>query len=263
MAELLNFTRLRRLKTVLQTEASECGLACLTMVANYHGHDFTMLGMRRRFSTSLKGMTLERMVEIASQLSLSPRPVKAELESLSSLPVPAILHWDMDHYVVLEKVTRNGLHIIDPAFGARFLKHEEASKHFTGVALELKRSNRFEKQESRAQMRLSEFWRSLIGLKRALAQLFILSFIIQIIVLLMPLQTQLIIDEVLVKFDYDLLVLTIVGFSLIVVVHKATSALRGFVVMYFGNVFFYQVMTNLFGHLLKLPTSYFEKAARG
>src|SRR5262249_45356408 len=126
-----------RVPVILQTEAAECGLACLAMIAGYHGLRTDLSTMRRRFSVSLKGATLRNLIEIAKALQLGSRPLRLELEHLGELRLPCMLHWDMNHFVVLESVSGGKAVIHDPAVGARKLAIEEIGKHFSGVALEL------------------------------------------------------------------------------------------------------------------------------
>src|SRR6185503_13862557 len=101
---LLQFGFGRRLPVILQTEAAECGLACLAMVAGFHGLRTDLSTMRRRFSVSLKGATLKNLIEIAKALQLASRPLKLDLEHLKALKLPCVLHWDMNHFVVLESL---------------------------------------------------------------------------------------------------------------------------------------------------------------
>src|SRR3954467_13433345 len=98
----LHFTSRGVLPMIRQAEAAECGLACLAMVASFHGHRLDLNGLRRRFPVSLKGVTLRPMIETASQLHLMCRPVRFELEHLGQLSLPAIVHWDLSHFVVLK-----------------------------------------------------------------------------------------------------------------------------------------------------------------
>src|SRR5450830_1814614 len=91
-----SFWRTQRLKVFLQTEAAECGLACLCMIASYWGHHIDVAAMRRRFSVSLKGMTLKGLMTVAHGLSLQTRPLKLEMRHLPELKLPCVLHWDMN-----------------------------------------------------------------------------------------------------------------------------------------------------------------------
>jgi ATP-binding cassette, subfamily B, bacterial CvaB/MchF/RaxB len=126
-----------RLPLVFQTAAAECGLACLAMVANYHGLRIDLTTIRQRFCVSLRGTTLAHLLQFAAALGLSGRPLRIELEDLSSLQTPCILHWDMEQFVVLRKATKSYIVVHDPALGLRKLKYAAAGRHFTGVALEL------------------------------------------------------------------------------------------------------------------------------
>src|SRR5215813_9536778 len=137
LPEQINFSRRRRLPLVLASEAAECGLACVAMVARWHGHDVDLNGLRQRFTLSMSGISLRSLMGLADQLGFSTRPLRVELSALSKVATPAILHWDLNHFVVLRAVTARGAVIHDPALGIRTVPQEELSKHFTGVVLEL------------------------------------------------------------------------------------------------------------------------------
>src|SRR5512144_1434599 len=127
----LEFGARRRLPVFLQTEAAECGLASLGMIACFHGHRIDLAGLRRRFTVSLKGATLAYLMQVAGRLHLAPRPLRLELEEIPRLRAPCILHWNLNHFVVLESAGTRGIVIHDPAFGIRKMSLAEASKHFT------------------------------------------------------------------------------------------------------------------------------------
>src|SRR4051794_35016953 len=160
---LLSFTTRGQLPVIQQAEAAECGLACLAMVASYHGHQLDLNTLRRRYPASLNGVTLRALIQVASHLHLLGRPLRFELEHLRQLKLPAVLHWDMSHFVVLKAVTRKGIDVHDPAVGETSYSIAEASKHLTGVALELTPTETFVVQDERARLPLSAFWRQLSG----------------------------------------------------------------------------------------------------
>ena len=145
----LHFGFGRQVPLVMQSEAAECGLACLAMIAGAHGYRTDLLSLRQRFAISLKGATLKSLIDIAAALHLSARPLRLELEDLGKLQTPCILHWDLNHFVVLKRVLRNGAGILihDPARGEVRVPMTEVSTRFTGVALELTPTPRFEKKE--------------------------------------------------------------------------------------------------------------------
>ena len=169
IVSLLNFSgRGRRLPVIHQTEAAECGLACLSMIAWYYGHRIDLNTLRRRHPVSLKGVTLRALIQVASHLNLACRPLRAELGQLRQLNLPALLHWDMNHFVVLKSVGRKGIIIHDPACGERFYPTSEASKHFTGVAVELSPSDGFSIKDETTRLPFSTFGSNCAGVRMLL-----------------------------------------------------------------------------------------------
>ena len=223
------------------------------------GHRVDLNTLRRRYPVSLNGVTLRALIQVASQLHLVGRPLRLDLENLRQLRLPAILHWDMSHFVVLKSVGRQGITINDPASGERYLPLAEASKHLTGVALELSPTEAFVRQDERARLPFSVFWRQLSGSGHALAQIFVLSVILQLLVLAAPFYMQITVDEVIARGDVDLLVVLAVGFGLLAIVRAATSALRSLILLIVQNVVQFQLGARLFRHLIRLPMSFFEK----
>ena len=259
MHGLLNFTGRGHLPLVRQTEAAECGLACLAMVASYHGHRTDLNSLRRRFPVSLKGVTLRGLIQVAVQLRFACRPLRIELEHLRQLRLPAILHWDMNHFVVLKTVSKKGIVVHDPATGERRLAIGEASKHLSGVALELSPTEEFAPEDERVRLPFSAFWGRMSGSTHALTQIFILSVILEILLLAAPFYMQLTIDEVIARGDVDLLLILALGFALVVLIKVASTAIRSFIVLVLQNTLSFQIGARLFHHLVRLPMSYFEK----
>lgn len=120
------------MRVTLQVESQECALACLVMVAAAHGLHLDLASLRRRFSISIKGTNLAQLMRYAQVLEFSCRPLRLELEEIGQLRMPCILHWNLNHFVVLEKVRGKRLVILDPAVGRRQMSLEEVSPHFTG-----------------------------------------------------------------------------------------------------------------------------------
>lgn len=257
------WSRRRSLPLVMQTEAAECALACLVMIAHYHGHEIDLASLRRRFSTSLKGVHLGRVVEIAQALGFEARPLRAELDYLPDAQTPCILHWDLSHFVVLNKITRHGADIYDPARGRYCMPLHEASKHFTGVVLELVPGTNFIPVEDKQRITLRALTGRITGLGRVLTQVVGLAFAIEVIALVMPFQLQWIIDQVLVSGDQKLLLVLTVGFIVAISLSAGLSMARAWVISWLGATLNAQWVINLFSHLLKLPLDYFEKRHMG
>ena len=248
----------RGARAMLQSEAAECGLACLAMVAAHHGHKVNIGGLRRQYPISMKGATLEQLINISTQLHLSPRALRLELEELGQLSLPAILHWDLNHFVVLSSVTRRSITILDPAMGRRTMSIEAASPHFTGVALELTPTHDFKPIDARVTVKLQDLWGRMTNYGSAFGQLITLSLLLQLTTLALPFFMQLTIDEAIGQSDANLLGLLVVGFAIVYLVNSSIQALRSWVVLTLGQSISYQLGGNVVRHLLRLPTRYFE-----
>lgn len=259
----LGFLTRSRVRLVRQTEIAECGLASLTMVANFHGLDVDLGTMRRRFAPSLRGAALKTLIGLADRIGLTPRAVKLPLESLPGLHVPAVLHWDMNHYVVLERVKGGKALIHNPDGRSAWLPMAEVSDHFTGVALELRPSNEFQTGQQRERLRLSQLWQRMTGIKRALLQVLVLTLVLQAFVLASPYYMQLAIDQALPALDHDLLTVLALGFGLFTVINAGATLLRSFVLLVAGTSISYGLASNIARRLFRLPIYWFEKRHTG
>lgn len=255
----LNFARRRRLPVIQGAEAAECGLACIAMVARYHGHDVDLNGLRQRFTLSMSGATLRSIMGFADSLGLAPRALRVELSSLDKVRLPAILHWDLNHFVVLKSVSKGKAVIHDPAMGARTYFLDDLSKHFTGVALELTPSNTFEKLTARAPIKLNSLWSRMIGFWPAFFQILGLSLALQVAVFAAPFQMQLVVDEAVFRADRDLLTVLAIGFGALVIVQATIEALRAWALQLFGQMLSFQMVGNLVRHMMRLPSDWYEK----
>ncbi len=257
-ADGLNLGLGRRLPMLLQTEAAECGLACLAMLASYLGHSTDLATLRRRFGLSLRGARLGDLMRIAHNLGLAARPLRVELDELHLLRAPCILHWDLNHFVVLKSVGAGSVIIHDPAAGVRRMAFAELSKHFTGVALELTPTGGFEPAAAPPRIRLRALLGRLVGVKRALGQLLGLALAIEVFAMVSPLFMQWVIDHALVTADRELLLTLALGFALLLLVRTAVSAMRGWMLMGLSASLTVQARANLFSHLIALPVAFYE-----
>jgi len=255
--------RRRRIEAIRQAEAAECGLASLAMVANQFGHEIDLASMRRRFGTSSRGMTLRQLMQTADALGMTPRPLKATLEKLETIAVPAILHWDMNHYVVLERFHKGRAYIVDPARGAGWHDQESLSRHYTGVALELRPAPGFTPTRERTGLRLRQLWTDARGRTRAFTQIALLSVVMQVYALASPYFLQVAVDQALPSADGNLVGVLGVGFLLFGIIAAAGSMLRSTTLLAAGTAMSFGITANIARHLLRLPTVWFEKRSVG
>jgi len=247
------------MQPLLQSEAAECGLACVAMIASHYGHRVNLPGLRQRYPTSIKGATLQDLMAIASELELSPRAIRLEVDELDQLQKPAILHWDLCHFVVLESCDAKGAVILDPAAGRRRLSLSTFSRHFTGVALELTPTADFKPIEARTRTRLSDLWSRLTNYNGPITQILLLSLLLQLTALVTPFYVQLTVDEAIGQGDTSLLTILLIGFAVVIGLAGITRALRDWVVLTLGESLAFQLGGNVVRHLVRLPLAYFER----
>jgi len=255
----LSFDSARRLPMLLQTEATECGLACIAMIAGYHGFNTDVATLRQRFSISLKGATLVDLTKIAARMHLGTRPLRLDLQHLAQLELPCVLHWNLNHFVVLKEVNKHAVIIHDPARGARTVSMEEVSKSFTGVALEMWPDPGFVPKEERQTLRLHSLIGHISGLSRSVTQILVLALSLEVFSLVNPFFLQWIVDNVLVSADRGLLATLAIGFGLLLCMQHAVTWTRSWILIYMSTTLSVQWRANILSHLLRLPVQYFEK----
>jgi ATP-binding cassette subfamily B protein RaxB len=256
---MLNYSFLRRTPLILQTEAAECGHACIAMVAGHHGHRIDLASLRARQSVSLKGATLADMMAVASGLHLTPRPLRLEMQHLPELKLPCVLHWDFNHFVVLTHVRSGRVTLHDPASGRREMTLAEFGKHFTGVALELTPTHEFKPANERRSVPLRVLVGQLPNLAGGLTQVLVLALVLQVFAIVGPFYMQWVVDEALVSQDRDLVAVLGIGFLLLALLQTGVTGLRAWVLMVLGTTLNLQLMSNLFRHLIRLPMVWFDK----
>lgn len=253
----------RGLTLIRQTESAECGLACLAMISDWYGFKVDLSSLRAQFNFSQQGLTLADIIKCGQEMKLSSRALHAELSDLDKLSTPCILHWDMNHFVVLNKVTKKHCEIYDPAYGIRKVRIDTLSKHYTGVALELTPNHEFKKADHRRRVRIRDLLGRTVGVRRALLRIFLFAIALELIALMMPLINQVIIDEVLVSHDENLLNLVIIALLLLSATQSMVSMARQWFTIYLSVNFNMQWAANVFHHLIGLPIDWFEKREMG
>ena len=255
--------RSNKIGITLQSEAAECALACLVTVANYYGRNTNLTTLRSQYSVSLKGMTLNSLINLATRCDFDSRPVKVSLDRLDELQLPAILHWDFNHFVVLTKVSKAGISIMDPAKGLIHIPLKQASDHFTGVALELTPSSKFAPEKKKQTLQLWPLFKNVRNLGMSVRQILALALGLQLFSLASPFFLQLVVDAGIVTEDVHLLTTLGVGFLLLAIVQAIVTATRSWVVMIMSNTLDFHMQRNLFAHLITLPLQFFEKRHMG
>lgn len=259
MTSIIDWLRSGAFPLILQTESAECGMACLAMIARHHGHDIDLPALRRRFSTSLKGNNLTRIAEMANDLGLSTRAVKVELEQLKLLNVPVMMHWDMNHFVVLVKATRTHLVIHDPAIGAREITYAYASEHFTGVAAEFSKLPDFRRVNQRETLSIRQLIGHVKGVKRSIVHVLVMAVALEFYIIASPLLVQWTMDGVIVRSDWGLLNLLVSSFLLLAILQATMTLARASALNWINYLLSSQWPRMMYSHFIRLPVEYFQK----
>lgn len=253
----------RRLPLIRQSEVAECALACLCMISHWFGRGISLNECREQGMIMPRGVSLITLRQAAAELGYRSRALRVSLGELRAFSVPVILHWQLNHFVVLVRASRRSLLIHDPALGRRRVSWQEADAAFSGVVLELSPAFALTRVRKPVRLRLLDFARNLKGFWRAVAQVAALSLLLQLVLLLTPLYSQLVVDDALRSGDVDLLAVLAGCFALLVVLRVLVQLLRGWLMVVIGTQLAHGAGVALQQRLLQLRFDWFERRATG
>ena len=243
----------------MQSEAAECGLACLAFAAQKVGSEIDLAWLRQRFPGSLRGSSLRQLSETAHAIGMTSRAVRCDPEELADLQIPTVLHWGLQHFVVLEGVRRRGIRVFDPARGIVAVPMSEVGLCFTGVALELAASPQFQRRMERPPFSPLSLIRWSSDIKSGLLQALLLSLVLQAYLIASPLYMQNAVDSGALRGDGELLTALTIGFLLFALFNAGAQAMRAVVLQRLGAVLSWDMSRRLFHHMIRLPLPWFEK----
>lgn len=259
----LNFSFRKSTPVILQSEVSECGIACLAMISGYYGLNIDLFNFCERFGSPSQGVSLLSLSHTADRAGLKNRALSLDLDEIHQLKLPCVIHWGMNHYVVLTKVRKSSFVVHDPALGKRIIGIQEMSNNFTGIAMELWPDQNFQHEKAKSRLRLLDLMRNIVGLKSTLIKLFAFSVVIEAIGLLLPIGTQMVTDHVIMAHDQSLLAVICIGLVTFTLFRTFLSMLRGWTSLTLNTLTSIQWKTTLFDHLVRLPLAFFEKRQLG
>ncbi|EPQ1728269.1 peptidase domain-containing ABC transporter, partial [Acinetobacter baumannii] len=258
----LVFTFRSKVPVILQTESSECGLACLAMISSYYGHYETIFTLRQKYSVSIKGSSLSDLIKIAGKINLNSRPLRLEMDELSKLRLPCIIHINMDHFVVLVSVNKK-IEVIYPSLGKRFYSIDEFSDIFTGIALEIWPNSKFEKNEKKEIFNFFHLLHDLKSLLSSFSYILILAVVLEILGLVSPLYMQFVLDNVIPEGDRQLLLTLTIAFFMLMIFNIIITTTQTLIGMFVSTTLNVQWKSNVLNHLVNIPNEYFFKRHLG
>ncbi|QJT82431.1 peptidase domain-containing ABC transporter [Kosakonia sp. MUSA4] len=259
----INFSIRNKVPVIIQSEAAECGNACLSMICGYYGKDIDLFNFRNRYGSPAQGATLTDLNQVAQTAGLKTRALSLDMDEIKELRLPCVLHWSLNHFVVLVAIKGKRFVINDPAMGRRVVHQKEMSENFSGIALEAWPDSHFKQEKQRSRLKLLDLMRNIVGLKSALSKIFMLSIVIEAVNLLMPMGTQLVTDHVITAHDNNLLLVICAGLLFFTLFKTAVSMIRAWVSLKLNTLTDIQWKTSFFDHLLSLPLAFFEKRNLG
>ncbi|MCE2660188.1 MAG: peptidase domain-containing ABC transporter [Rubrivivax sp.] len=263
LLDRLNLGIRRKTPLILQTETSECGLACIGMVLGHFGTATDLAALRGRHGVMSQGMTVIDLVRVASEEHLSTRALRLTVHEIRQLKLPCILHWEMSHFVVLREIRDNKAIILDPAFGEREVGEEEFSQRFTGIAIEAWPDSDFAPRQEAQSISVRRLLGRVHGLWTTLWRVLAVSLALEVLGLLSPLFMQWVVDQVLVSRDLQLLTTLGIGFALVLLTQQFFTVIRSWLVLRIGTQLKVQWRTNVLSHLVRLPLDYFARRHLG
>jgi ATP-binding cassette subfamily B protein RaxB len=247
----------------LQIRPAECGVVCLHMIYEC----LTGIGDSEKIRTIKKsgcqGLTFLGLIKCANFMDLIARPVIVGSNEIKNLRLPAIVHLENDHFVVLVKVDRKGLQVHDPAVGKTHIIWGEFLRSFTGYALEIWLDKPVSDTDCRSKITLASFTRNLNGKFSALILMLLISLVLELIALVQPLLVQLALDRLIPSADIGMIVTFGIGFSLLVCAQQTVRIFKDWMLVYWGVLLNVQSRSNLFRHMLNLPTEFFGGRSTG
>ena len=254
--------RRRRVPYIPQMEAAECGAACLAMLLAYHGHHAPLAEVREACGVSRDGATASGILQAAEGFGLEAQAVRLELSALGDLPLPAILHWNFAHFLVLERLTPEGAILVDPAAGRFHARQADLSRSFTGVALVFSPGDAFEPRAGQGPS-LTRYANLMRTWAPSLGQILGASLMLQMVGMLFPVASQILIDRVLVPQQEPWLWGLGLGLGLAVIGRALLTLLRSWVVQAVQAAMDLSLMEQFIDHLLHLPLSFFHQRRPG
>ena len=254
--------RPKRVPFIQQLTATECGAACLAMTLAYHGKEVRLERLRDALGVSRDGANALAIVTGARHFGLQARGVKLEVEELEYLPVGSILHWEFNHFVVFERVTHDGIDVVDPAVGRRRIRTADLGRAFTGIAVVLEPGDDFESGE-RIEKPIWRYLRQTVRGSDAWVRSSVLSLVLQIFALAVPILTSAIVDRVVPRGDHDLLTILCAGLFSLLGFNFFATLVRGHLLLQLRTQLDLKMTLGFIEHLVSLPYAFFQRRSAG
>jgi ABC-type bacteriocin/lantibiotic exporter with double-glycine peptidase domain len=253
----------RSVPFVQQLTSADCGAACLAMVLAMYGRRVPLEELRVAVGADQNGTDALSMLRGARTYALRGRGVRADVDDLDCLPMGAILHWQFNHFVVFERATRRHVVIVDPALGRRRISREAFGQGFTGVALIMEPGDGFVRQRDGKGTLARRFLRQILSHPSIWTRVLLLSMLVQTFALALPLMTSVLVDRIVPRHDYDLLLVLGAGLAVMVTFSFLTTLIRSNLLVQLRTLLDAEMTLGFVDHLLALPFAFFQQRSAG
>jgi ATP-binding cassette subfamily B protein len=254
--------RIRHIPHVPQIDEMDCGAACLGMICRHYGRKVSLAHIRQLCHTSRDGTSLKGICGAATEVGLAARALKVSQRNLDDMPLPAIVHWEGNHWMVLYQVTADYVRVEDPARGSRRISRADFAQGWSGYAALFDYTAALGNAPESGSVfgRFVPLFREHRGV---LLQVLMLAGIATFLQLLFPVFTQLVVDRVIVENDVGLLKIVLLGMTVVIVFSQLSSLLQQFLISFSAVRLDAALLDYLTRALLALPMSYFHSRRTG
>jgi ABC-type bacteriocin/lantibiotic exporter with double-glycine peptidase domain len=248
---------------VQQLEWTDCGAACLTMVLSHLGRDATLDEVREVVGGGGRdGADAIALVRTAEHYGLRARGISIDIEHMKFLPPGTILHWEFNHFVVFERMTRKGAELVDPARGRRTIPEKQLRESFTGVALVFETTDAFT-QKRAGSGRWAWYFQQLTGQRHLLTRVLVMSLLLRVFALAVPLLTAVLVDRVIPRGDHGLLLVVMIGLGGMLVFQIVTALVRTHLLLQLRTNLDTRLTLGFVDYLSRLPFDFFQRRSAG
>lgn len=257
-----------------QHDQMDCGPTCLRMICKYYGRNVSMAELRKLTQVTKSGVNLLGISEAAEKLGLKTQGVKLNLDQLKKVPLPCVLHWQQNHFVVLYKVKRNVFHIADPGIGKRKLNEEQFLKYWfahkdttRGLSLLIDTTPEFANQQedesSDSPLKWHTILRYFLKYRKLFIQLAIGLIVGSVLQLFTPLLTQAVVDTGINTKDLSFIYLVLIAQLALFVGQIGVSFIRSWILLHISTRVNISILTDLLIKMMRLPMQFFEAKTTG
>lgn len=251
-----------KIKYIEQMEHSECALACIAMICNYFGYKINLSTLRDEYGVPIGGYNILQISQVLNSYNIDSRGIKInDITSINKTMLPLIGYWNNNHYVIIKKIRKDRILIINPAFGETWIKLEEFEKSFSNKAIICSPNKDFKKYKDKN--KVTFFLSLVLERKSNILTLVILSLLIQLFAIVIPILNQRIIDSI--NTSINTTFLNKIGLNVLffAISYYILSTIRSYVIIKIQIFFDKQLMSKLLQHLLDLPYNFFTNRSTG